>query len=113
MELKMKNLRDGGKPQKVAIKGQCVKPNTHTPCSGACPERSRRVPPVFKVSAFDSPFSTRYRCPHERSESHAPVRILAGPTHHHRPERPPPETHQHEERYLHVLSCHLLPLGTS
>src|SRR5580704_16911183 len=69
--------------------------------------------PCVKGLAFDSQFPSRYRCPHERSQSHAPVRSLARTAHPYRSERPPPETHEHEERCLHVPPRHLLPLGAT
>src|SRR5580658_7206955 len=71
------------------------------------------VPLALKVLPFDSPFPSHYRCPHECSEGHAPVRSLARPAHPHRSERPAPETHKHEERCLHVPPRHLLPLGAT
>src|SRR5580704_9522226 len=121
MELKMQHLWDEREPRRVAIRGQCVVPNTLAHRlngavtvlgSSSCFSPDLRAS-VVKPPTFDSPFPSRYRCPHERSQSHSPVRNLAGPTHTHRPERPPAETFQYGGRCLHVFPRHLLPLGAT
>src|SRR5258706_16293092 len=57
--------------------------------------------PVLKLLFYlTSQSPRRYRCPHERRQSHSPVRGLAGSAHPHRPERPAPQTLEHEGERL-------------